>query len=80
MKQQTLAMAADQNAGFEQFRKPTRRDEFLNTMNVIIPWAEMASVIEPLHPKGVGGRGLAKNATRAFTALALANVFLVRGL
>ncbi len=56
MKQQTLAMAADQNAGFEQCRKPTRRDEFLNTMNVIIPWAEMASVIEPFYPKGVGGR------------------------
>lgn len=27
MKQQTLAMAADQ--GFEQYRKPTRRDQFL---------------------------------------------------
>lgn len=56
MKQQTLAMAADQNAGFEQFRKPTRRDEFLNMMNVITPCAEMALVIEPFYPKGVGGR------------------------
>ena len=56
MKQQTLAMAADQNAGFEQFCKPTRRDELLDTMNLIIPWAEMASVIEPFDPKGVGGR------------------------
>ncbi|MGH8858749.1 MAG: IS5/IS1182 family transposase, partial [Polaromonas sp.] len=32
MKQQTLAMAADQ-AGYEQHRRPTRRDEFLATMN-----------------------------------------------
>ena len=29
MKQQTLAMAADQGSGFERYRKPTRRDEFL---------------------------------------------------
>ena len=56
MKQKTLAMAADQNAGFEQFRKPTRRDEFLQTMNSIVPWGELCSVIEPFYPKGVGGR------------------------
>jgi transposase, IS5 family len=31
MKQQTLAMAQDQ--GFEQYRKPTRRDQFLETMD-----------------------------------------------
>jgi len=29
MKQQTLAMAADQETGFAAYRKPTRRDEFL---------------------------------------------------
>ena len=56
MKQQTLAMAADQNSGFEQFRKPTRRDEFLATMNTIVPWSDMCSVIAPFYPKGVGGR------------------------
>lgn len=49
-------MTADQNAEFEQFRKPTRRDEFLQTMNAIIPWVELCSVIEPFYPKGVGGR------------------------
>lgn len=31
MKQQTLAMAVDQT-GYEQYRKPTRRDEFLATI------------------------------------------------
>ena len=36
MKQQTLAMAADK--GFEQFRRPTKRDVFLNTMDKIMPW------------------------------------------
>lgn len=56
MKQQTLAMAVDQNAGFEQFRKPTRRDEFLQTMDMIMPWADLCAAIEPFYPKGVGGR------------------------
>jgi transposase, IS5 family len=56
MKQQTLAMAADQTAGFERFRKPTRRDEFLATMNAIVPWAALCEVIQPHYPKGVGGR------------------------
>jgi IS5 family transposase len=46
MKQKTLAMAADQGAGFEQYRKPTRRDEFLQTMEAIVPWAALCSVIE----------------------------------
>jgi IS5 family transposase len=56
MKQQTLATAADQNAGFERYRKPTRRDEFLATMNMIVPWSALCEVIAPHYPKGVGGR------------------------
>jgi IS5 family transposase len=56
MKQQTLAMAADQSASFERYRKPTRRDEFLATMNAIVPWPQLCAVIEPHYPKGVGGR------------------------
>ncbi|WP_293225934.1 IS5 family transposase [Ottowia sp.] len=54
MKQQTLAMAADQ--GFEQYRRPTKRDVFLQTMDTIVPWAELCTVIEPHYPKGEGGR------------------------
>ena len=56
MKQQTLATAADQNAGFERYRKPTRRDEFLATMNMIVPWSALCEVIAPHDPKGVGAR------------------------
>jgi IS5 family transposase len=56
MKQQTLAMAADQSASFERYRKPTRRDEFLATMNAIVPWAQLCDVVQPYYPKGVGGR------------------------
>jgi len=55
MKQQTLAMAADQS-GYEQFRKPTRRDEFLATMEAIVPWAALCAVIEPHYPKAGNGR------------------------
>lgn len=38
MKQQTLAMAAGQNADYEQYREPTRRDALLATMEKIVPW------------------------------------------
>jgi IS5 family transposase len=40
MKQQTLAMAADQGGGFEQYRRPTKRYVFLETMEQIVPWAQ----------------------------------------
>ena len=56
MKQQTLAMAADQGAGYEHYRKPTRRDEFLKTMNAIVPWSALCEVIEPHYPKAGNGR------------------------
>ncbi len=54
MKQQTLAMAADQM--FENYRKPTRRDEFLKTMEAIVPWGALCEVIEPHYPKAGNGR------------------------
>jgi len=41
MKQQTLAMAADQT--FENYRKPTRLDEFLKTMDAIVAWPALAA-------------------------------------
>ena len=56
MKQQTLAMAADQSETFERYRRPTRRDEFLATMDRIVPWAELCEVIEPHYPKAGNGR------------------------
>jgi len=56
MKQQTLAMAADAPSGYEQYRKPTRRDEFLKTMEAIVPWSDLCAVIEPHYPKAGNGR------------------------
>jgi len=38
--------------GFERYRKPTRREQFLEEMDRIIPWAQLAAVIEPFYPKG----------------------------
>lgn len=35
MEQKTFAMAADQIIG--SYRKPTRRDEFLKTMEAVVP-------------------------------------------
>jgi len=49
MRQQTLA-----EEGFEKYRKPTRREQFLNEMDQVIPWAELSAVIEPFYPKGEG--------------------------
>lgn len=53
MKQQTLAMVEE---GFEQHRKPTRRDRFLEAMNRLIAWEALCAVIEPHYPKKGNGR------------------------
>ncbi len=37
---------------FENYRKPTRRDEFLKTMEAIVPWTALFEVIEPPLPHG----------------------------
>ena len=51
MKQQTLT-------GFEKYGKTTRRAQFLADMDRMVPWSELAAVIEPVYPKGSeqGGR------------------------
>jgi IS5 family transposase len=54
MKQQSLAMAQEQ--GVRQYRKPTRRGQFLETMNRVIPWEALRAVVEPYHPKKGNGR------------------------
>ena len=56
MKQMTLAAAADSAAGFEQYRKPTRRDAFLAEMHQLVPWARLCALIEPHYPKPGNGR------------------------
>lgn len=54
MKQQTLAMMQDQC--FEQYRKRTRREQFLETMERLVPWERLCLVVEPFYPKAGKGR------------------------
>lgn len=51
MKQRTLG-------GFERYSKTTRRGKFLAEMDQVVPWSELAAVIEPVYPKvsPAGGR------------------------
>jgi len=49
MRQKSLA-----DEGFEKFRKTTRREKFLQDMDQIIPWSELAAAIEPFYPKPKG--------------------------
>jgi len=49
MRQQTLA-----DEGFERYRKPTRRDQFLAEMEAVIPWRDLCKVIKPFYPRPKG--------------------------
>ena len=50
-KQMTLS-----GSGFEKYAKTTRRAQFLAEMERVVPWAELCALIEPVYPKGEGGR------------------------
>ena len=56
MKQQTLAMAADQESGYGQHFNPMRHDEFMKTMDAIVPSTALCAFIEPFYPKAGNGR------------------------
>ena len=49
MQQQTFA-----EVPFEQYRKPTPRERFLDEMNRVVPWADFVSAIEPVCPEAEG--------------------------
>jgi len=40
--------------GFEAYRKPTRREKFLDEMDRIVPWRALIKAIEPFYPKQRG--------------------------
>ena len=50
-KQMTLS-----GSGFEKYAKTTRRARFLADMERVVPWGELCALIEPVYPKGEGGR------------------------
>ena len=51
MKQMSLA-----TTGFELVTKRTRKREFLDEMNLVIPWSELLSLIAPHAPAAKTGR------------------------
>jgi IS5 family transposase len=51
MKQQTLA-----GSGFDKHRKPTRREQFLQQMDALVPWSRLVALVEPYYPTGERGR------------------------
>ena len=51
MKQMSLA-----HSGFELVTKRTRKREFLDEMNLVIPWTELLALIAPHAPAGKTGR------------------------
>ncbi len=44
MRQMTLAS----QASFEKYARKSRREAFLNVMDVVVPWGELEALIEPL--------------------------------
>jgi IS5 family transposase len=44
-------------AGFEAFRKVTRREKFLAEMDRVVPWAELVALVKPAYAKGTSGPG-----------------------
>jgi hypothetical protein len=41
--------------GFERYAKKTRRAEFLEEMELVVPWAELVALVEPHYPKAAAG-------------------------
>ena len=52
MKQRTLAVMT----GFERYGKKTRRAQFLEEMELVVPWQQLCALVEPHYPKPGGGR------------------------
>ena len=52
MRQMTLAHQAD----FQRYSKKTRREQFLEEMDAVMPWAELLALVAPYYSKGETGR------------------------
>jgi len=52
MRQMTLA----QQTEFQRYSKKTRREQFLEEMDVVMPWAELLALVSPHYSKGETGR------------------------
>src|SRR5450759_1892157 len=52
VKQQSLAS----QAVFEKYGRKSRRELFLDEMELVVPWAELSSLVEPHYAKAGNGR------------------------
>ena len=52
MQQLTLARQAE----FQRYAKKTRREQFLEEMDAVMPWAELLALVAPHYSKGEMGR------------------------
>ncbi len=52
MRQQTLAAQAI----FERYGRKSKREQFLDQMEQVVPWAELQALVEGHYPKGENGR------------------------
>jgi IS5 family transposase len=52
MNQQTFSS----QAGFEKYSRKSRREMFLDEMELVVPWAELQALIEPHYAKAGNGR------------------------
>jgi IS5 family transposase len=52
MRQITLTS----QGSFEKYGRKSKREQFLETMDNIIPWGELNALIEPHYPKAGNGR------------------------
>jgi IS5 family transposase len=43
--------------GFEKYGRKTRRELFLDEMEVVMPWRALVAVIEPYYPRDPGPQG-----------------------
>ena len=50
--QQTLAS----QASFEKHGRKSKRELFLDQMNLVVPWSELLALVEPVYPKAGNGR------------------------
>lgn len=52
MRQVALAS----QGSFEKYGRKSKREQFLESMEAIIPWSELEALIEPHYPKAGNGR------------------------
>jgi IS5 family transposase len=52
MRQQTLAA----QAGFDKYGRKSKREQFLDEMERVVPWAQLQALVEAHYPKGENGR------------------------